>query len=129
MEDTELLKATIALAVADGKVRRSEMGVVKGLAQRVGVGETSLQAMFEAAERDESFADDILIRSKDKARAAIKLLVGQARIDGEISDEEREVIVRVATSVGITHAEFGELFAAGIAEADRIRQSRRAPSG
>ncbi len=124
MEDTELLKATIALAVADGKVRRSEMGVVKGLAQRVGVGETSLQAMFEAAERDESFADDILIRSKDKARAAIKLLVGQARIDGEISDDERSLLVRIATSLGITGTDFETVYLAGVKRADRIRKSR-----
>ncbi|MHC4415588.1 MAG: hypothetical protein ACYS0G_09920 [Planctomycetota bacterium] len=129
MEDTELLKAVVAVAVADGVVRRSEMGVVKGLAGRVGVGETSLAAMIEAAEQDESFADDIIIRSKGKARSAIKLLVGQARIDGEISREEREVIVRVAASLGITHAELGELFEAGIAEADRIRRSRKGPPG
>jgi uncharacterized tellurite resistance protein B-like protein len=129
MEDTELLKAVIAVAVADGRLRRSEMGVVKGLARRVGVGDTSLAAMIEAAEHDESFADDIIIRSREKAQAAIRLLVGEARIDGEISNEEREVIVRVATTLGITHAELGELFAAGIEEADRIRQSRKSPSG
>ena len=37
MEDLELLKAAIALACTDGELRRSEMGVIEGLALRVGV--------------------------------------------------------------------------------------------
>ena len=36
MENAGLLRAAIAMAVADGKVSRSEMGVVEGLAQRIG---------------------------------------------------------------------------------------------
>ena len=35
-EELGLLKAAIAVAVADGKLRRSEMGVVEGLAARCG---------------------------------------------------------------------------------------------
>ena len=74
MGDLELLKAALAVAVADGEIRRSQKGVVEGLAQRVGVGRASLQAMTEAAEHDDSIADNILIGSPDKARAAFELL-------------------------------------------------------
>jgi tellurite resistance protein len=128
MEDTELLKAAIAVAVADGQLQRSEMGVVEGLAKRVGLGQVSFAAMVEAARTDRSFADNILIQSKHKTRTTIELLVGLARIDGIISDEERKVIVRIATSLGITGDAFEQAYLAGIRRADEIRR-RKGASG
>ncbi len=129
MEDLELLKATMAVAVADGQLLPAEMGVVKGLAERIGVGTVSFEAMLDTARQDKSFADNILIQSKAKARSALELLVGLARIDGLISDEERAVIVRVATSLGITGDEFERIYLAGIARADKLRRSRKAAPG
>jgi tellurite resistance protein len=126
MEDTELLKAALAVAVADGQLQRSEMGVVEGLARRVGLGQVSFEAMIEAARTDESFADNIFIRSKEKARTTLELLVGLARIDGIISDEERKVIVRIATSLGITGDAFEQAYLAGIKRADEIRRRKGA---
>ena len=102
------------------------MGVVQGLAERIGVGRVSFEAMLDTARKDESFADNILIQSKAKARSALELLVGLARIDGLISDEERAVIVRIATSLGITGDEFEQLYLAGIEQADRLRRARQA---
>jgi tellurite resistance protein len=127
MEDIELLKAALAVAVADQQLRRSEMGVVEGLARRVGLGEVSFEAMLDAARTDESFADNILIQSREKARSALELLVGLARIDGVISEEERKVIVRIATAMGITGDEFEQAYLAGIHRADEIRRRKRAP--
>jgi tellurite resistance protein len=128
MEDVELLKAAIAVAVADGTIRRSEKGVLQGLAMRVGVGRMSFQAMVDAAEREGFQGDDLLIRSKDKARQAFELLVAQARIDGEISDEERSLLVQIGQRLNITGDEFGELYTAGIRRADDIRRSRKGGS-
>ncbi len=124
MEDLELLKAALAVAMADGELRRSEKGVVEGLAERIGIGRVSFEAMLEAAEKDDSIADNILLRSKEKARSAFELLVAQARIDGEISDDERSLLVRIATSLGITGTDFETVYLAGVKRADRIRKSR-----
>ena len=124
MEEREVLKAAMAVAVADGRITRSEMGVLKGLAARLGVGNASLDAMLEVAREDQSQADNILIRSKERARAALELLVAEARIDGDISFEERDVIVRIASSLDIVGDEFQSVYEAGIARADRIRDSR-----
>jgi tellurite resistance protein len=124
MEDVDLLKAALAVAMADGDLRRSEIGVIKGLAARVGVGRVSFDAMLGEAEIDDSIADNILIRSPERARTALELLVAQARIDGEISDEEREVLVRIACSLRITGDDFQAIYQAGIKRADRIRESR-----
>jgi tellurite resistance protein len=127
MEDIELLKGALAVAVADGRLLRSEMGVVEGLAKRIGLGPVSFEAMLKAAQTDEAFADSILIQSKEKARTALELLVGLARIDGLISDEERSVIVRIATSLGITGDAFERAYLAGIKRADEIRRRKGAP--
>jgi tellurite resistance protein len=123
-EDVELLKAVMAVAVADGELRRSEMGVIKGLAARIGVGRVTFDAMLGAAEAGEPIADNILIRSPERARSALELLVAQARIDGEISDEERGLLVRIATSLGITGDDFQAVYQAGVKRADKIRKSR-----
>ena len=125
LEKQELLKAALAVAVADGQLRRSELGVVMGLAARVGLGQASLEAMTNAAQQDPHFADDALMRSGDSARTAFELLVAEARIDGEISREEREVLTRLAGRLQISGDEFAELYKAGIARAHRIRQSRK----
>lgn len=124
IEDLELLKAALAVAMADGELRRSEKGVVEGLAERIGIGRVSFEAMLEAAEKDDSIADNILLRSKEKAHSAFELLVAQARIDGEISDDERSLLVRIATSLGITGTDFETVYLAGVKRADRIRKSR-----
>lgn len=124
MEQLELLKAALAVAVADGQLKRSELGVVRGLALRVGLGEASLQAMMEAAKQDPHFGNNILMRSSNSARLALELLVAEARIDGEISDEERALLIRLAERLEVSGEEFTELYKAGIARADKIRQSR-----
>jgi tellurite resistance protein len=127
-EDVGLLKAALAVAMADGELMRSEKGVVQGLARRIGVGRASFEAMLAAAEEDDSVADNILMRSKVKACTAFELLVAQARIDGEISAEERSLLVRIATSLGITGDEFAQLYQAAIKRADDIRKSRKGPA-
>ena len=123
-EDAELLKATIAVAVADGKLRRSELGVVKALARRAGIGQASFDAMLNAAQTDASFARTVALPPA-RARQAIVLLVAQARIDGSISAEERRVIVQIATSLGIGGDEFRSAFDEGVKRADPIRGSRK----
>ena len=127
MEDLELLRAAMAVALADGNLRRSEMGVIKGLAARTGVGRVSFDAMLGAAESDPSFADKILIHSPDKARLAVEILVAEAGLDGEISPRERVVIQRIARQLNITDQELGELYEAGLRRADALRKHHVAP--
>lgn len=124
MEDIELLKATRSVAVADGQLLRSEMGVVEGLAKRIGLGPVSYGAMLKAARKDPSFADNIRFQSRQKARAAVRLLVGLARIDGIISDEERKVIVQIAVSLGIT----GEVDEVSVIQSEYTAMAFRAAS-
>ena len=125
LEELELLKAAMAIAVADGTISRSEKGVLQGLAERVGVGSVSYDAMLEAAKSPDSVAGMVLLKSKETAAKAVELLVAHARIDGEICAAEREIIVDVACRVGITGDAFQGVYQAGIARADAIRKSRQ----
>ncbi|MCH7995304.1 MAG: hypothetical protein IIB57_12795 [Planctomycetes bacterium] len=125
LEQLDLLKAALALAMADGVLTRSEKGVVEGLATRVGIGKASLDAMLEAAEHDASIADNILIKDKVKAHTALELLVAQARIDGEISADERDLLVRIAKSLQISDADFPVIYHAGLRRADDLRKARQ----
>ena len=127
IDQLELFKAAIAVAVADGEITRSEKGVLEGLAARVGVGRASFEAMKELALRDPTFADNILIRSGKDARKALELLVAQARIDGEISDEEREVIFKIAFRLGLSGDEIQAAYQAGMDRADKVRAARKGP--
>ena len=125
MEELDLLRAAVAVALADGELRRAEKGVLEGLATRAGVGRTSFEAMVAAAERGELVLDNIIIRPRDRAERAIELLVAQARIDGHVAAEEREVIVRLAIDLGIAGDDFARVYEAGIQRADQLRKTRR----
>ena len=74
------------------------------MAEALGMIETrSFPAMVEAADRGESIGDGIMFRSWEKAQQALELLVAQARIDGEISKEERDAFYAEATSGDYDH--------------------------
>lgn len=124
MEDMELLRAAMAVAVADGELRRSEMGVLKGLAERVGVGRVSFEAMIGAAESGALLPENVLISDPAKAKVALELLVAQARMDGEISEHEREILVRIASALRINGQAFADIYESGIKKADQLRKRR-----
>jgi tellurite resistance protein len=123
-EELELLNAVLALAMIDGTLSRSEMGIIEGLAVRVGVGQVSLEAMIGRARREPDVHENLRMQSTKRARKAMALMVAQARIDGEISDQERELLVKIAQQLGIETDEFGQIYADGVAQADELRRRR-----
>jgi hypothetical protein len=52
------------------------------------------------------------------------MIVGLARIDGHISEEERRVLSRIAASMGLAGDEFEKAYLAGVQRADEIRRRR-----
>ncbi len=127
MQDREILdlfKAALMLGAVDKELTRAELGVIEGLAAKVGVGQASFEAMKAAALRGDSLADNVCFSSPEAAYRALELLVAQARIDGEITDEERGFLVRLADRLGITGQEFQAVIQAGIRRADELRRRR-----
>ncbi len=125
MDDREILRAAMAVALADGELRRAEKGVLKGLARKAGIGETAFAAMLEEAQEKGADADHLMFLKPDTARTGLELLVALARIDGEIAPEERDVLVRIALDLRIAMDEFDTIYKRGIARADTIRESRK----
>lgn len=123
-EQLEVLKAVIAVAVADGRLTKAEWGVVKGLAARVGIAEQSLETMVERAKADQTIHEEIDVDPIEGPESAVELLVGLARIDGDIAPEERARIAEIAGKLGITGERFGAIYLEGVKDADRLRAAR-----
>lgn len=123
-EQRELFQAVLAVAGADGTITRAERGLLEALAERVGVGRASLKAMIERATREPGFRAKRSIHKVNDPLKAIELLVAAARIDGEISEEERQLLVHIAAVWDIPNKEFVEAFKRGLATADRLRAER-----
>ncbi len=123
-DDLELLKALVVLAAADDVIAKSERGLLERLCVRVGVGRASLDAMIERAMSDHTCRQELFIRTTAKPELAMELLVAAARIDGEIDERERAVLVDVMGKLKIPVDRFSELYQRGIDRADTIRKSR-----
>ncbi|MCP4592899.1 MAG: hypothetical protein GY842_19355 [bacterium] len=123
-EQRDLFEAVLAVAGADGRVTRSERGLLEALAERVGVGCVSLNAMIDRVLRDAEFKTRLSIKEVAEPLKAMELLVAAARIDGEISEEERELLVRISSVWNIPDDDFVAAFERGIAQADRLRAKR-----
>ena len=124
-QERELFEAVLAIAGADGRITRSERGLLESLAERVGVGRASLAAMIDRATREPRFKSDRSLHKVSDPLKAMELLVAAARIDGEISEEERQLLVRTAEIWDIPNDDFMEAFKRGLAAADRVRADHK----
>jgi tellurite resistance protein len=123
-EQMETLRGVLAVAIADGRISPAEKGVIRGLARKAGVSQAWLNEMIEKAEQGatvESSTFRPLLKDPEKA---MTLLVGTAAIDGQVSDEERTVLVDISLKVGLAPGKFGEVLEKGMAIARRLRQQR-----
>ncbi|GJM23603.1 MAG: hypothetical protein DHS20C16_00180 [Phycisphaerae bacterium] len=123
-EQIELLKALIALSAADGKISASERGLLCSFAGRIGIGSASLEAMIERAMSDPSARDDLFHRTMSNPQLALEMLVATARLDGNITTSERDVLIHVRGLLEISMDDFAEVYERGIQRADTLRKAR-----
>jgi tellurite resistance protein len=128
-ETMEILRGVLAVAVADGEIRRSEKGVMKGLAARLGIDRAWLDEMIRYAEEGASVESSMFRRILSDPTRAMRLMVATAAVDGDISDQERSVLVDISLKIGLAPGKFGEVFAEGMAAAERLRRDRKRPAG
>jgi tellurite resistance protein len=124
-EQLEILKAAIVVAVADGQIIASERGLLNAIAARAGVGKASLDAMIERARTDPNMRDELFRRSTSDPELTLELLVAAARLDGEIDQEERAVLVRLMDPLKIPVHRFSEIYQRGLQRADALRKARQ----
>jgi len=123
-EHVEILRAAVVLAVADGKITSSEQGLLRGLAGRVGIGNASLDALIERAQMDATLRDELFQRSMSDPNLTFELLAAAARLDGEISQEERELLIHMMDKLKIPTAQFSEIYRRGVDRADNLRKAK-----
>lgn len=125
-EQAEMLRAAIALAVADGVIAPSERGLLRSLARRIGVAADTLDKMIARASSDPSTRERLFQVASADPHLTLELLVAAARIDGEIHDEEQAALTQLAERLDVPVSEFDEIYARGIARADKLRGNKRA---
>ncbi len=123
-EQVELIRAAIVLAVADGKVSSSEKGLLSSFAGRIGIGTASLEAMIERARTDTSMRDDMLHRTMSNPSLTLELLVATARLDGDITTKERDVLIHARERLDISMDDFADIYQRGIQRADKLRKAK-----
>jgi tellurite resistance protein len=119
----ELLTAVIALAAADGNVTNSELAVIKALARKAAVEGPELDAMIESAAIDAAARQELLNRAVKQPERAMSLLIAAANIDGNVSEEERNLLVDISCTLGVPARRFGEIFQSSMAVSSRITRN------
>jgi hypothetical protein len=80
--------------------------------------------MTEAAVRGDLREHVPLIRDRERAKTALELLIAQARLGGNVTDQERGLLVSIADRLAIKGDDFAAVYKAGILRADEIRKRR-----
>ena len=106
MHEVEILRAACCMASLDGTVSESEAVLLRRLADKVGVGEVSLNAMMARAGRDPNFYREQLRVLKTDAEQTMKVLMAVAAADGAITTEERIILHHFAEKLGMDEERF-----------------------
>ena len=107
-EKVELLRAACCVAGADQDAS-SEHAVLKKMADEIGVGKASLQAMINRSESDPDFHKQQFQILKAEPKQAMAVLLEVALADGQIVDSEIGVLQRLAFNLGIEEQIVAEL--------------------
>lgn len=109
MEQVEILRAACCVAAADGDISDKEQASLEEMAGRLGVGAASLKAMIELALHDQKFRDSQLRMLHKDPRGAFATLYKIARLEHEVPDEEREMLVHFGRRLGLKSDEMNEV--------------------
>ena len=110
MTKVEVLRAACCVAGIDGTTDEKELSILKELAEKVGVGQASLQAMIDRAETDQAFYREQFRVLKSDPSETIKLLLGVALADGRLGNRESQVLRLLALQLDVQGDEYDRWF-------------------
>lgn len=110
----EILRACCCVAGADGQSCDAEKAILDRLAGEIGVGQASLNAMIERAETDPDFHRQQFDILKAEPKQALAILFQVAMADQTISDDEVEVLRKLAQNLNVPDDIFEQLKSAAI---------------
>lgn len=106
MHKVEILRAACCVAGIDGDTTDRERSMLAKLADQIGVGEASLQAMIDRAEGDSGFCDEQFILLKTQPDKTMRILLQVALADHELTDDECGVLQQFAERLGLAADRF-----------------------
>lgn len=109
MRDVEVLRAACCIAGADGEMESGEVQYLEQLAQKVGVGKASLDAMMELAVEDGSFRQQQFRVLKADPVESMQLLFSVALADGEVTTDEGELLRLFAARLEIAREDLQKI--------------------
>lgn len=122
MVKVQVLRAACCVAGSDGTADPSERRIVEMLAREIGVGEASLGAMLERARTEENYVEDQFRVLKADAKQTMQLLFSVALADGELADDEVDVLRNLSTKLNVTTEQFDNWYAEATALSTRRNQ-------
>ena len=102
----EILRASCCIAGADGETTPDELAHIKKLADNVGVGDASLNAMMERAERDPEFYKQQFNILKAEPLECLDVLLQVTLANGAVKESEFEVLKGLAMQLDISNEDF-----------------------
>ncbi|NIP84383.1 MAG: hypothetical protein GTO03_02025 [Planctomycetales bacterium] len=111
MHKVEILRAACCVAGIDGQTTDRERRLLTHLATQIGVGQASLTAMIERAERDSQFCDDQFVLLKTQPEKTMKILLKVALADRQLGEDECQVLQQFAQRLGMATDRFQAVLA------------------
>ncbi len=112
MSHVEILRAACCIAGLDRTICEQERPLLDKLAAAAGVGQASLAAMMDRAQRDPEFFQEQFRLIKSDPDAAFKIVLTVAIADGRLTTDERVVLQHFADKLGLPAARLDQLLTA-----------------
>ena len=97
----EVLRAACCVAGADGKAKPEELALLQRLADDVGVGKASFDAMVSRGEEDQNFYQKQFAVLKADPQQTMAILFQIAMADGQISEAETGILRGLADNLNV----------------------------
>ncbi len=108
LQRVEILRASCCIANADGETTTEERQQLQRLADALGVGDASLQAMMDRAQSDPEFYKSQFGVLRAEPLRSLDVLLETVMANGEIKESEFDVLKGLAERLGIGESDFRE---------------------
>lgn len=109
IERVEILKAACCIAGADGEISQRERESLKKMADEIGVGAASLDAMMDLAITDEKFRGSQLRMVHKDPAGVFETLYRMARLDPDVPTPERKLLTHFGRKLGLDTDQMNEI--------------------
>lgn len=106
MRKVEVLRAACCVSGADGAASDAERKILEMLANEVGVGQASLEAMIQRAETEPDYFESQFRVLKSDPQETVQLLFSVALADHELTTAEVEILYRLSQRLGLNESQF-----------------------